>query len=99
MGDECGDVEGDRDGDRWLAWEGILGSIRTDQSSETYPIGFFQASTTIILSSKCLLLLLSLVVSFSRGLPLIKSGSPDGTLVPSTVLPTPGLGIILVLKR
>jgi len=43
MGDECGDVADDRDGDGRLAWEGILGSIRTDQSSETYPIGSFQA--------------------------------------------------------
>ena len=42
MNDECGDVEGDRDGDGRLAWEGILGSIRTDQLSETYPIGSFQ---------------------------------------------------------
>ena len=42
MDDECGDVEDDRDGDGRLAWEGILGSIRTDQSSEMYPIGSFQ---------------------------------------------------------
>jgi len=99
MDDECGDVEGDRDGDGRLAWEGILGSIRTDQLSETYSIGSFQAPSIIILLLKCLLLLLSLVVSSSRGLPLTQLGSPDGTLVPSTVLPTPGLGLILVLKR
>jgi len=42
MNDECGDVDDDEDGDGRLAWEGILGSIRTDQSSETYPIGSFQ---------------------------------------------------------
>ena len=42
MNDEYGDVGDDEDGDGRLAWEGILGSIRTDQSSETYPIGFFQ---------------------------------------------------------
>jgi hypothetical protein len=35
-------VEDDEDGDGRLVWEGILGSIRTDQSSETYPIGSFQ---------------------------------------------------------
>jgi len=42
MDDEYDDVEDDRDGDGRLAWEGILGSIRADQSSETYPIGSFQ---------------------------------------------------------
>jgi len=37
MNDECGDVGDDEDGDGRLVWERILGSIRTDQSSETYP--------------------------------------------------------------
>jgi len=35
--DECGDVDDDEDGDGRLVWERILGSIRTDQLSETYP--------------------------------------------------------------
>jgi len=43
MNDECDDVDDDEDGDGRLAWEGILGFIRTDQSYDTYPIGSFQA--------------------------------------------------------
>jgi len=81
MNDECGDVDDDEDGDGRFAWEGILGSIRTDQSSETYPIGSFQAPSSTILSSKCLLLLLLFPVVWSiSGLLWIVLALPDGTV-------------------
>jgi len=101
LNDECDDVDDDEDGDGRLEWEGILGSIRTDQSSEMYPIGSFQVSIiTILLLYQCLLSLLLLVPTLSISVPLwIMLGSRDGTGATTKPQEPIGNNLTPVLKR
>jgi len=94
-------VEDDEDGDDRFVWEGILGSIRMDQSSETYPIGSFQAFVIIkLLLYQCLLALLLLVPALSISVPLwIVLASHAGTDVTTKLQEPTGSNLTPVLRR
>jgi len=97
---ECGDKDDDEDGDGRLAWEGILGSIRTDQSLRCTPLDPSKLSSTILFLYQCLLSLLLLVPALSTSVPLwIMLGSRDGTGAITKPQGPTGNNLTLVLVR